>query len=482
MIKELLASIEREHPELVSRCRIANTNTLREDYEQVVVWLRRAFRVDSNPAIELGLLLAERFEKPLLVYSEIYEAEPYLSFRHAAFAYRANELLYKSLAAHGINHRFSLVSKDTKGHGPLGYAAERACVLITDDVVSPFEIKRLEIFAQQTSAAVLAVDTTRLVPHALLKGRLLQTKAFRAATSHLRDDCLAARNETASKLSLSTINTLPAECEDAFPAWEDCEKAFATWDIQSTVKPSKEHPASKDELDTRLSILETDFAKRYRATRNNPALLRSTSELSPHIRYGMTSPWEILNKIEQSGVSRSDSWKFRDELLTWREWSHYQLAQDPMLTRYESLPKSARKTLDEHRHDKRELILPKEDLFYGRTPDLTWNAAQHVWRETGWLHNNLRMYWAKQFLRWTETPEQAWEYACEFNNCQSLDGLEPATYLSIRWAFGDARPAYSEAPVYGWVSRKSDSALLKRAGFIKWRASVLERYGSSNTN
>jgi deoxyribodipyrimidine photolyase len=34
-----------------------------------------------------------------------------------------------------------------------------------------------------------------------------------------------------------------------------------------------------------------------------------------------------------------------------------------------------------------------EDTIEDNTSDRTWNAAQKEWLNTGWLHNNLRMYW-----------------------------------------------------------------------------------------
>ncbi|PJF37754.1 MAG: DNA photolyase, partial [Phototrophicales bacterium] len=104
----------------------------------------------------------------------------------------------------------------------------------------------------------------------------------------------------------------------------------------------------------------------------------------------------------------------------------------------------------------------------GNTPDRTWNAAQKEWRNCGWLHNNLRMYWAKQILRFTETPQQAWDLACYLNDHISLDGRDPATYASMQWAFGNAKLGYSEKEIYGWVAPKSDRTLLKRKGMKEW--------------
>ena len=118
----------------------------------------------------------------------------------------------------------------------------------------------------------------------------------------------------------------------------------------------------------------------------------------------MVSPHQILEAIEESEIPKSYTWKFRDEFLTWREWSHYQAFYDPNIHQYHSLPEKARQTLEAHAEDDRPELRSFEDILHGNTPDDTWNAAQKEWLNTGWLHNNLRMYWSKQILRFTQIP------------------------------------------------------------------------------
>ena len=110
----------------------------------------------------------------------------------------------------------------------------------------------------------------------------------------------------------------------------------------------------------------------------------------------------------------------------------------------------------------------------GQTHDELWNASQTQFLLDGWMHNNLRMYWAKRFLKWTPSPEIAWQTAVLFNDKLSLDGQDPATYGSLQWGFGRSRAA-SEAPIYGKVPRKSGAALLKRPGVADFIRATLER-------
>ena len=241
--------------------------------------------------------------------------------------------------------------------------------------------------------------------------------------------------------------------------------------IDHTLPISGEHPATRDKVEGRIAALTGTIISRYSLTRNNPALAGAGSQLSPYLHFGMTSPFEIMRAIEAAGVTRSARYKFVDELLTWREWCHWRVTEKPGLTSYQALPTAARRTMEQHANDPRNL-LPLADLEHVRTPDETWNAAQSQWLATGWMHNNLRMYWAKQIMRWTDSPQMAWATACYLNDRLSLDGRDPATYVMMRWAFGEARPGYTEQKIYGWISSKSDLALRKRAGVSNWLAEM----------
>ena len=108
------------------------------------------------------------------------------------------------------------------------------------------------------------------------------------------------------------------------------------------------------------------------------------------------------------------------------------------------------------------------ELLHARTDDEVWNAGQRQFLLDGYMHNNLRMYWGKQILRWTSSPKEAWNVACYLNDRLSYDGRDPATYGNLEWVFGRARPGYREIPVYGKVAPKSDRAIRGRKGMPDW--------------
>ena len=65
--------------------------------------------------------------------------------------------------------------------------------------------------------------------------------------------------------------------------------------------------------------------------------------------------------------------------------------------------------------------------------------------ETGWMHNYMRMYWAKKILEWAPDPATAFDWAVILNDSTNWTG---ATQRLRRHRLGDcgqARPALVQA-------------------------------------
>lgn len=472
----LVAATHGQTGDLADRVVVGNQHPIFEQGEYILVVLTRALRAEDNAVIDAAIAHANILGLPILVYSELDEAAPYASDRLYYFALGAFRELARALGNSGISSIQAI--KTAKDPDLLLVLAEKAAAIYTDEEPTHWDklkLNRLLDLAQQT---VFLVDASRLIPIRALPPKLRTTKAFRKAHGELQEQYVASRKETTARLAAEknklrtelSLNESQTFDSQNFAHYSD--KALlallAKSDINHDIPISAEHPPTQTELTNRIKTLQESILARYKWIRNNPALVHSTSQLSPYLHFGMTGPHQLFAAIENADIPKTYTWKFRDEFFTWREWSHYQAFYNPDIHQFESLPNSAQKTLNAHAEDKRPEFTGKEDIVSGNTPDTTWNAAQREWVSTGWLHNNLRMYWAKQFLRFTATPQSAWEIACYVNDYFSLDGRDPATYASMRWAFGDAKPGYSEKEIYGWVAPKSDSAILKRKGMREW--------------
>lgn len=454
--------------ELQSRSTALNDNAIHPDGDYVLVWLQQTLRGQNNPAIDAGVQIANRLELPVLVYHGLREDYPHASDRLHHFIIGASREMAKQLNERGIAIAQYVTRPDHEVRGLVYQLAEKSAAVITDRHATFVANIQANSYAKKSKRSVIALDSTRLVPQNLLPSGLTATKAFRAAHSELREGCLTDRQQI-MPLQPPYDGPLPFT-PDKLADYNDDDIAalIALCRIDHSLPPSQEHPPTRPALEQRLKALTDTIIGRYKWSRNNPADDTSCSNLSPYLHFGMTSPFEIMDHINAAQVPQSVRYKFCDELLTWREWCHWRMIVKPKLTHYNSLPTSARKSMEAHSDDERKPLLSLHDLVHGNTPDETWNAAQRQWLKTGWMHNNLRMYWSQQILAWTPSPQAAWATACYLNDRLSLDGRDPATYVMMRSAFGEARPAYQENAVYGWVDRKSDHPLRKRPDVNQW--------------
>jgi deoxyribodipyrimidine photo-lyase len=62
------------------------------------------------------------------------------------------------------------------------------------------------------------------------------------------------------------------------------------------------------------------------------------------------------------------------------------------------------------------------------------------------------MYWAKQILAWSASPEEALETALYLNDHYELDGRDPNGYVGVAWSIGGVHDrAWGERPVFGKI-------------------------------
>ena len=445
----------------------ANNKPIAND-SYVLVVLNRALRGEDNPVIDAATVLANQLNRGVVVYCELDVTLDYASDRLCYFILGAFKEL--ALTLNERNIRCIQVIKTEDNEDVLRSLIFKAAAIYTDEDYTHWDRDKIQRIIDVATTAVFLVDASRLVPTRQLPQNLQTTPEFRKAHGKLREHYFSLRLEAnQNELKAKTI-VEDVPLKHNFAQYNDADLAefVKQLNINHEFKISTEHPPTLSEVEARIAVLKTEILKQYRWIRNNPALKYSTSQLSPYLHFGMVSPHRILTEIEKSEIPKSYTYKFRDEFLTWREWFHYQAFYNSNLHEYDSLPNEAIATLEAHDSDSRPDLCSFEDILQGNTNDRTWNAAQREWLHTGWLHNNLRMYWAKQILRFTKTPTEAWNTACYLNDNMSLDGRDPATYGSIRWAFGDGKPGYKEKEIYGWVATKSDRAILKREGMKEW--------------
>ncbi|MBM4175015.1 MAG: deoxyribodipyrimidine photo-lyase [Ignavibacteria bacterium] len=189
----------------------------------------------------------------------------------------------------------------------------------------------------------------------------------------------------------------------------------------------------------------------YAENRNDPAL-NFQSQLSPYIHFGQISAQRIALTIQNLNKNVQSTEAFLEELIVRRELSDNFCYYNSDYDSVKGFPDWAKKTLNEHRNDKRAHLYSIEQFEKSQTHDKLWNAAQQEIVQTGKMHGYMRMYWAKKILEWSKSPEQALETAIYLNDKYSLDGRDPNGYTGCAWSIGGVHDrAWGEREVFGKI-------------------------------
>jgi deoxyribodipyrimidine photo-lyase len=182
----------------------------------------------------------------------------------------------------------------------------------------------------------------------------------------------------------------------------------------------------------------------------------AASQLAPYLHFGQISALEILLRLPLSAEG------FREQLVVRRELALNYAWFQPGVGSYGALPEWARATLATHASDLRQPHYAQEEMEQGRTSDPCWNAAMAEMRVSGYLHNHLRMYWGKQILLWSATPEEAFATVSLLNDRYFLDGRDPNSLASVAWLFGQHDRPWPERPIFGKVRSMTRSGLERK--------------------
>jgi deoxyribodipyrimidine photo-lyase len=217
---------------------------------------------------------------------------------------------------------------------------------------------------------------------------------------------------------------------------------------------------------TRLKLFVTKMLGNYAELRNHPEL-DGTSLLSPYLHYGHVSPLRILMEIEAAVAKdaslRESADSFLDEMVTWRELCVNYVKYNPHYDDPKCAEPWAVTTVEKHVHDVRDPAYSVAQMEKAQTYDELWNAAQRQMVRRGWMHNYMRMYWAKKILEWSASNADAMKTAIYLNDKYFIDGRDPGGYAGIAWAiYGKFDRPWGERKVFGKIRYMSGASTGKK--------------------
>ncbi len=422
----------------------------------VVYWMQRAQRGIDNHAVDIAVTVANLLELPLVVYFAAISNFPHANLRHYAFLNQGLADIEQDLRQRNIT--FLMRRSPHESHEQV-LADVRAAFLIGDENPMRMPEQWRKQLASRISIPFWTVDADVVIPAKLIEKAQYGAYTIRPRLYRLLPDYLHPYENPHANHEWKRPRNFQSDSvhEDITRGWKDLDRSVAPVEAWQ----GGTHAALK-----RLKHFTTRLLATYDDKRNHPEI-DGTSCLSPYLHFGHIGPLTIALAVEAAAKADPTLRPARDsyfnELIVWRE-----LAIN--FVRYTSNYDSpacaetwAKQTIAEHVRDQREHLYTLHQLETAQTHDPLWNAGQLQMLRHGWMHNYIRMYWAKKILEWTPDIATAMKYCIHLNDKYFLDGRDPSGYAGIAWALlGKFDRAWGERPIFGKIRYMSGASTGKK--------------------
>jgi deoxyribodipyrimidine photo-lyase len=387
-----------------SRVTVRRDGVYDPDGRCVVYWMERAQRGIDNHAVDLAVQVANLFGLPLVVYFAGISNFPHANLRHYVFLNQGLPDIEADLASRNIS--FVMRRSPRESHEKL-LAEVRAVFLIGDENPLREPERWRKQLASQIRIPFWTVDADVVVPSKLMEKAQYGAYTIRPRLYRLLPQYLHPYENFHAEHAWKKPRGFHADSvhEDMTRDWKILDRSVAP--VESWKGGT--HAALK-----RLKLFTGRLLEDYDAKRNHPEM-DGTSCLSPHLHFGQVSPITIALAVDAAAKANPRLKAARDgylnELIVWRELAINFVRYTPKYDSPECAEVWAKRTIAEHVRDERERLYTLEQLEGAQTHDELWNAGQIQMVRHGWMHNYVRMYWAKKILEWTPDVATAMKYA-----------------------------------------------------------------------
>ena len=435
-----------------SRIQVLNDLDLRKG-DFVLYWMQQSQREECNHALEYAIQQANKMDQAVLVVFGLMDDYPEANLRHYTFMLEGLQETQQNLYKRGIK---MIVQKGQPADIALAIG-QRASMIVCDRGYLRHQRKWRKAVARKAKCRVVQVESDVVIPVEVVSGkaeyaaRTIRPKIHKHLKEYLSEFKpteikKSSLNRQVSGLDLVNIKAITKKMsidQSVCPV-----SGFFTGGTASAKKMFKK-------------FLRRRF-EHYVANRNQPQT-DDISHMSCYLHFGQISPLYLALEIMKTQKHFKQAREaFLEELIVRRELAINFVYYTPGYDAYACLPAWAKKTLAEHKKDRREYLYSRRQLENYQTHDDYWNAAMREMKFTGFMHNYMRMYWGKKILEWSKTPEQAFKTTLAINNQYFLDGRDANSYTGVAWVFGVHDRAWFERPIFGKVRYMAAAGLERK--------------------
>jgi deoxyribodipyrimidine photo-lyase len=427
----------------------------------VVYWMQRAQRAYDNPALNLAVRLGNELQKPVVIFFAPVPFYPHANARHYDFLVQGVADIAEDAKRRGVG----FVLRSYPEHKLLKFCEEVRPAIVVGDENPMREPQQWRIrMADQIRVPLWTVDADVVVPSKLLLREQFAARTIRPRIHKLLPEFLVQPGNPKAQIAWSAprgLLSLPVEMDFTLE-----------WKLDRSVeKTGGWHGGSKHAIKMLRSFVQQKL-RLYPELRNRPEQ-EGTSRLSPYLHFGHIGPLTVALAVKNAEAPQRAKDAFLDQLIVQRELAVNFVRFNPSYDSLESLEPWAERSFAEHAHDRRPIVYSDEQLENAETHDPLWNAAQRQMVLTGWMHNYMRMYWAKKILEWSPSVAAAMRRAIWLNDKYELDGRDPNGYAGIAWAIlGKHDRAWSDRPIFGKVRYMSMESTGRKFDSKKYIAEI----------
>ena len=422
----------------------------------VVYWMQRAQRGIDNRALDVAVEAANALRKPVVVFFAPVPFYPHANLRHYRFLNEGIPDIAAALAERNVG----FVLRSYPEHSLLKFCDEVKPALVVGDenpMREPESWRRKA--TRKLRVPFWTVDADVIVP-----SKLLEKAQYAAHTIRPRLQPVLNKYLIASRNPVAHVRCRKPALASLHPD----SVITQNWEIDCSVAPVSNWKGGSAEALRLLRNFVRHKLNGYATQRNKPEV-DQTSRLSPYLHFGHLSPTVVALAVQNTDAPKADKEAFLNQIITWRELAVNLVRFNADYDNFECAEPWAHRTLAKHAKDQRPVQYTERQLENAETHDQLWNAAQMQMVNAGWMHNYMRMYWAKKILEWSRTPAEAHQIAIRLNDKYELDGQDPNGYAGIAWAIvGKFDRPWFERPIFGQIRYMSGDSTGRKFDSMKY--------------